>query len=92
MGLWLFLFNFFVSDCYQHANFLGTLFNNKVLGVSVPQGIMAYRLMLLPSVQLWLMFRFNTMVIIHYYSKMNLRSHHSWLLRKIHLHDFWRMD
>lgn len=38
MGIWLFLFNFFVSDCYQHANFLGTLFNNKVLGVSVPQG------------------------------------------------------
>lgn len=38
MGLWLFLFNFFVSDYYQHANFLGTLFNNKVLGVSVPQG------------------------------------------------------
>lgn len=38
MGLWLFLFNFFVSNCYQHANFQGTLFNNKVLGVSVPQG------------------------------------------------------
>ena len=38
MGLWLFLFKFFVSNCYQHANFQGTLFNNKVLGVSVPQG------------------------------------------------------